>query len=207
MVRPRKIPKNFVPVEWTDTDEDDVFQDDEVEIQVEEGDDLASDNEHDNEVDVQNPVENLQNPVENQPGNDGEEDDMDSDPELDQEFNSVEEPFQILAKKWLLIEMSHCVSKRASDKFWKAATTFFNPGTKIPSFTHLRRQLLKKNCPNVSIDLAYKNAESGIISRESDVNVISNSQFRKPEFEPQYEIATVKVIIYFLLINLLFIGP
>ena len=144
MVRPRKIPKNFVPVEWTDTDEDDVFQDDEVEIQVEEGDDLASDNEHDNEVDVQNPVENLQNPVENQPGNDGEEDDMDSDPELDQEFNSVEEPFQILAKKWLLIEMSHCVSKRASDKFWKAATTFFNPGTKIPSFTHLRRQLLKK---------------------------------------------------------------
>ena len=175
MVRPRKIPKNFIPVEWSDTDS-------------ESG---ASSN---------GPIE----PVVAEPHLPDNEPDCDQDSDPDDDPNSMEfeqcmeEPLVNLAKEWLLIEMSHVVSKAASDQFWKAAQNYITENfsktrCKNESFTHLRRQLVKKYCPKVSLDLAYKDTKTGEICIQEDVTKISKCQFPKPAFEPLYEIASVKV--------------
>ena len=67
-------------------------------------------------------------------------------------------------------------------------------GSKIPSFTHLRRRLGKKFCPEVSIDLAYKNVKTGELEIQDNLRKIPVTDFPKPDFEPLYEIASVKVI-------------
>ena len=107
-------------------------------------------------------------------------------------------PLERLAKEWLIIEMSHNVSKRASDKFWKAAqkfiaTNYTKRSMRNESYTHIRRQLMRKYCPKVSIDLAYKDSKTGELHLEKDVEKITSAQYRKPEFEPLYQIAHVEV--------------
>ena len=103
-----------------------------------------------------------------------------------------------VAKQWLGIEMSHDVSKAASDLFWEAAKSMVkmlgvNPeNPKIPTFTHIRRKLMEQYSPEISLDVAYKHQETQEIILLSDVRKIS-TDFRKPAYEPLYEIASVNV--------------
>ena len=176
MVRPRKIPRNFEPVEWSDSDSElSAAGGDPIEVPAP----VIHDINNDDDVDVDEDSE------------DQEEEDL-------QIQQPIDEPLEELAKQWLLIEMSHSVSKTASDEFWKAAQTFITKiyskkKCKNQSFTHLRRQLMRRYCPDVCIDLAYKNTKTGEISIERDVRKISHAKFRKPDFEPLHEIASIKV--------------
>ena len=197
MVRPRKIPHDFVPVEWTDTesesenaieDEDeveDVFEDANEDVYVN-GDEVANEDVYVNGDEVANEDVYVN-------GDEVANEDVDEDV-VDLELDN---PLEILAREWLIIEMSHNVSKRASDKFWKAAqryisNQFTKEQSRNESFTHIRRQLRKKYCPEVSLDLAYKHIKTGEICMKTDVQKIT-SKFRKPEYEPLYEIASVQV--------------
>ena len=64
---------------------------------------------------------------------------------------------------------------------------------KIPTFTHLRRVLVKKFCPDISIDLAYRHKETGEVVLEKDVRTIPVGDYRRSYFEPLHEIASLKV--------------
>ena len=88
MVRPRKIPPDFVPVEWSDTESDQNDDEDEDEDADEDEDELP--NSGDELDDIGYPDDEI----------------------------GADTPLKSLAKEWLLIEMSHNVSKRASDQFW-----------------------------------------------------------------------------------------
>ena len=100
--------------------------------------------------------------------------------------------------------MTHNISKRASDMLWELSKKLFhalvedwmqsNTKKKIPTFTHLRRVLVKKYCPEVSIDLAYKNKETGELILHEDLRKIPVAEYRQSCYEPLHEIASVKVI-------------
>ena len=170
MVRPKKIPRNFVPVEWTDTEYDSSNTDTDTDIDT---DTISSTKtEEVSEVEI----------------------DLDNDGNFTEFEQDTSEELNKFAEEWLNIEMAHEVSKCASDKFWNAAKFLLRlpTKTKIPAFTHIRRRLTRKYCPPVSIDLAYKNSENGEITILEDVRTIS-STLRKPKFEPLFEIASVKV--------------
>ena len=165
MVRPRKIPKDFIPRELSDSSEDEPYQ-----------------------VPI-NPVNYVPinpfnyGPIPSNSSNNSSEEQFDeyieaesdgniTDSDADEEAIETDSPFhsilQALAKEWLVIEMGHHVSKRASDLFWKIAKKLFHllmshkttPNCKVPSFTHLRRRLIGKYCPDVTINVAYKNTEN-----------------------------------------------
>ena len=168
MVRPRKIARNFTPVEWSDTDTD---TDTELEL---------------------DPVPQPQAEYVH-----AEQRHEDEDNESEQQ-NDLNDPLEQFAKEWMIIEMSHNVSKSASDEFWKAAHKYITANysktkCKNQSFTHLRRNLMQKYCPEISLDLSYKHKQTGEIYIEKDVREISHEKFRKPEFEPLHEIASIKV--------------
>ena len=163
MVRPRKIPKNYVPVEWTDSEREDSII-------------------PDVEDDVQEAPES--------------ESDASEEPAPFQDFPDLVED---LAKEWLLLEMSHNVSKKASDLFWELSkrmlARLMESGcpTKMPSFTHIRRQLVNKYCPDIKIDMGFKKKDTGEIVAESDMRKVPITQYRKPAYDPLYEIASVNV--------------
>ena len=181
MVRPRKIPKDFIPEDWSDTEEE--HEEEEYEENEEEGNIAAA------------PQAAM---------SEEEELETDSDTDTDgQDYAEMGTGLEDLAKEWLLIEVNHSVSKRGSDLFWNLAKKMFHSvveqqskttkKVKIPAFTHLRRQLLARYCPKVRLDLAYKNTKTDEIITQHDVSKISVAQHRKPTFEPLYEIATVQV--------------
>ena len=53
---------------------------------------------------------------------------------------------------------------------------------------------MRKYTPEVVIDLAYKNTHTGEIILQTDVRKLPVKDFKKPQYEPLYEIASVKVI-------------
>ena len=190
MVRPRKIPKDFVPVDWSSDSSEDPNHEPREETFV-----PGSPQNSEQSNNYPEPAEVLLE--------DSAEDDTWSDID-DEEPIITNDPFQCilesLSKEWLLIEMSHSVSKRASDKFWSVAKRLFHElvqnqtskKCKTPSFTHLRRRLVAKYCPEVGIEVGYKNSETGEVIVKG-VQKIPVTEYRKPYFEPLYEIASVKV--------------
>ena len=190
MVRPRKIPKDFVPRELSSdsSDEDEQIPHNSETIAQVHNEDQNSDtyeepnydNETDSDVDEEEPIPTI---------------------------NTFQTILEELSKEWLLIEMGHNVSKRASDLFWDVAKRLFHElvenmtstNCKIPSFTHLRRRLCTKYCPEIAIKVAYKHRETEEITVK-DVSQIPVSEFRKPLYEPLFEIASVKVIIHYFFI-------
>ena len=124
---------------------------------------------------------------------------------------------QTVAKEWLLLEMSHNVSKTASDMFWEVAKKLFHglveekmkckKNKKIPTFTHIRRVLVSRNCPEIHLDLAYKTKATGEIVRLNDLQKIPVNEYKRSLYEPLYEIASIQVnmpysVIYLSLIHI-----
>lgn len=170
MVRPRKIPNNYVPLEWTDSEDDpqELPPDpDPAELAPEFPRDFPPNSELDNE-------------------------------EPNQNFHDLLED---VSKQWLRVEMTHDVSKKASELFWEVAKTMFHTLVesnqrgvcKIPTFTHIRRKLVKKYSPEVEIDVAYKHKVTGDVILQSDIKSLPVTKYKKPSFEPLYEIASVNV--------------
>ena len=120
MVRPKKIPRNFVPVEWTDTEYSDTDTDTITNTNT---------NSERPEIDLESDTD------------DGILTEIEQD--IPTDYTDEIEKF---AEEWLSIEMAHDVSKCASDKFWNAAKLLLKlpSHTKFPSFTHVRRRLTCK---------------------------------------------------------------
>ena len=108
-----------------------------------------------------------------------------------------------LAEKWVLLEISHRVSKTASNELWRLANSGFKKlfelkkqqkvVKKVPQFAQLRRCLYRDNVPPVSLEVAYRNKETDQVvvlkNLEKDPPV---SQYPPDKFTKLYESATVK---------------
>ena len=144
----------FEEVISMDVDEEEILaMDDDDEEQIIRMDD-ADDLEAIGDV-VDNPLHNnIEDPLD--------DDDDDDDDELPEDNIEVpveeHEYLQILSslcKDWILIEVSHRVSKEASSQYWKLANQMFhhlyntkgNIRRKIPQLPHLRRKVYNDNVP------------------------------------------------------------
>ena len=181
MVRPRKIPRDFIPPQWSETDE-------ESELEV--------------------PVPPLINHAENQENMENNDlidtTDISSDDDIDiptyQDFSKM---LKSVAKDWLLLEISHNVSKTASDAFWEVAKKLLHglveeqlkskKKKKIPTFTHIRRLLVVQHCPDIKLNLGYKRKDNGEMVILDDLRKIPVTQYNRGGYEPMYEIASLQV--------------
>ena len=116
--------------------------------------------------------------------------------EHDNEYTKL---LQSIQEKWLLVELSHTVSKAATNAFWDLATTLFVPlldlknrleiRRKIPKFVHVRRTLHKRYLPEIKHTTAYRDEFSKeIVEFTHPPTIIPTSQIKI------YETASVKVI-------------
>ena len=80
---------------------------------------------------------------------------------------------QNLAEKWMLVKLTHKVSKAASDLFWEHAMSLRPPimdvknthgiTRKIPKFIHERRKLKRQQLPSIQHQIAYKNDGGDVV--------------------------------------------
>ena len=109
---------------------------------------------------------------------------------------------QNLANKWIVTEISHRVSKTASNQFWSLANEMFhdmyeakgNHGRKIPQFDQLRKKLYASNVPEIKLEIGYESKLNG------EVTVVEAHSTPVSAFPPSthrrlYEIASVDVSI------------
>lgn len=126
-----------------------------------------------------------------------------SDDELNLHINEEEDyttVFENLKSKWLLAEIDHCVSKTASEEFWKLGLKFFpilhgalGRKKKTPQFKTIRRRMHDELVPKIELEIAYKNRSSGEIKIIKDTKTPSK-QYNSASYEKLYEIGTVKVM-------------
>ena len=105
---------------------------------------------------------------------------------------SIEE----LAKKWLNIELSHHVSKTASNEFWKVALQIIPklvPMKKTPTFPTLRKKMYGSLIPPINLHIAYENKATGEV-QYVDQESTPISAFPVSDYTKLFEVATVKVI-------------
>ena len=141
-------------------------------------------------------------PADDDPDNYHDDDDEDIEP-----LNATEnekhyfEYLHELSKDWLMVEIDHHVSKKATDAFWALACKKMHQlfeskrrnevRRKTPKFPQLRKSLNDK-VPEI-------NMEIGFIDRNGDLTVKENlrstplKQYPPSQFKKAYEIATVKV--------------
>ena len=118
-------------------------------------------------------------------------------------FTDYLEILQNLVKDWILIEIEHRVSKKASNEFWRLSNTMFhqmyiakgNRGRNIPQISHLREKLYKDYVPPVHMDLGYQPKYTGDVTVLNDVSSIPVSKFPPSQYRKSYEIAYVDVSI------------
>ena len=132
-----------------------------------------------------------------------EEDAVDVDPwfgneEEEDEQNPYFELLQAISQKWLLVELSHTVSKAATNAFWEIAVNLLPSlykkkerhgiSRKIPQFVHIRRKLQKDLLPPIHRTTAYQDAET------NDIIEVSDPKFRPNDVQKKiYETTSVKV--------------
>ena len=106
-----------------------------------------------------------------------------------------------LARKWILLEIDHKVSKKASNAFWSLAKRAFPMLQQskidqmvykdIPDFPYQRSKLYKDHVPPISIETGFLNNENNeVIVVESDK---APSKYPAPQYSKLYEAASVKV--------------
>ena len=85
-----------------------------------------------------------------------------------------------LAKAWLSVELSHNISKTASDQLWKLALASFKPlldakiedkiTKKTPQFPQLRKYLYKQYASPISVRTGYKNEQGELIIKDDSTD-------------------------------------
>ena len=131
---------------------------------------------------------------------DEDEDDDDVGADDLQDYQSILEK---MSKEWLEIEMTHRVSKVASEAFWNSGKAWFHRlftvkqaqkvKKKTPSFVHIRRKMFKDYVPPISIDAAYQHKESGETTIIEGSSITPRSRFPPHEYHRLWEISHVKV--------------
>ena len=104
-----------------------------------------------------------------------------------------------LSERWVNVELSHNVSKAASNEFWETALSLIPDlmklkesrgiTRKIPQFIHLRRKLQKRLVPPILHKTAFKENTGGeVVVVEGNAKEYSSSTHTK-----LYESTGVKV--------------
>lgn len=103
-----------------------------------------------------------------------------------------------------MVEVSHKVSKVASNSFWKLVLEQLQSvlklkeehkiARKIPKFTQIRRRLYKKNVPRISLEIAYMEKATNKVILVEDTTTTPTSKFPPNLYTKLYEQASVKVI-------------
>ena len=136
-------------------------------------------------------------------GTDDGGDDPTDDIDVENYFNLL----QAFSKRWLSIQLTHNVSLKATDAFWKLAVNSLRKiyrarklekiKKNIPQFTHVRRTLYAKDCPRVGMNFAYRHKQSEHVHLVSDMDKAPIQKFENdPDYQKLYEVAFVKVRIY-----------
>ena len=128
-----------------------------------------------------------------------------SDPSSDPSYSEEDEQgisnlVEELVKEWLLIELTHNVSKHATDSFWKIALKYFpklneyiSQGNKILQFQQLRKKLYSSYAPDVTMCVTFQNRETNTLHELQEVVSIPKTRFPPNQFKKLYETAKVKV--------------
>ena len=117
-----------------------------------------------------------------------------------QDYSTI---FKELKSQWMQTEILHCVSKTASEAFWKLGMLYFTKlahasrKKKIPVFRTIRDKMYNDLVPPVHLEIGYKNKESGEIEIVNDT-VTPVKRYSSTKYEKLYEIGTVKVNIFHL---------
>ena len=127
----------------------------------------------------------------------------DFDDPVDVENEDYRDILSDLSEEWLLTEVSHHVSKEASNSMWKIANDLFhrmytakaNEGRKIPQFCHLRRKLYEDKVPKIKMEFAYQSKDDGSVTVVEDVSTTPLARFPPSTHRKLYEIASVDVSI------------
>ena len=139
---------------------------------------------------------------------DVDEHDDDDDDDDDMDMDEIPEYFhllQTLSQKWLDVELTHNVSKSASNAFWNLAKTHFHSlfiqkqvqgiSKKTPMFTHLRNKLYDSHCLPVNMEFGYVHKRSGQLSFVTSEKT-PLSRFPTSTYKKVFEVASLKVIFY-----------
>ena len=125
-----------------------------------------------------------------------------SEPTSDQSFteDSVDEfttVLEDLVKQWLLIELTHSVSKHATESFWKLALEFFPlltsfNGKKILQFQQLRKKLYTEYVPDISMCVTFQDRSTDELHILQDITSIPKNRFPPQQSKKLYETAKVQ---------------
>ena len=122
----------------------------------------------------------------------------------DQSLNGEDEEdydtiFEKLKSLWTLAEVDHCVSKTASESFWRIAMHYFpllanakGRKKKTPLFKTVRKHIYEDLVPPVKLEIGYKNKITGEIEIVEDT-VTPVKQYSSANYEKIFEIGTVEV--------------
>ena len=114
------------------------------------------------------------------------------------DFSRIVEEF---VKEWLLVELTHNVSKTATDTFWRLALKYIpqlqdyiTQGNKILQFQQLRKKLYSTYAPDVSMCVTFQNHTTHATHELQNIISIPKTRFPQNEFKRLLETAKVKVI-------------
>ena len=120
----------------------------------------------------------------------------------DDELNSTKLVNE-LAEKWLVNEITHKVSKTASNQFWQLAMESIPAISrkrqgegltkKVNGFIAKRRKLVSENSPEILMDIGYINKSNGQLEIVRDVKTTPVAKYPPSLYRKAYEIARVKV--------------
>lgn len=108
-----------------------------------------------------------------------------------------------LSKKWLLTQLSHKVSAKATNAYWELCMEYV-PNLKqmwhregqvkdIPGFIRQRRKLHKEYCPTVEMEFGFRKKTDGSIHKVyTETSPLKQFQ-NNPDYTKLYEISTIKV--------------
>ena len=116
---------------------------------------------------------------------------------------SYEEILQDFSQKWLLLELTHRISKSGSNDFWSLSKEYFpsliaarmNQGvtSKFPQFPTLRKKLYDDYLPPIKLEVVYEHKQTGDVIVLRDLDSAPVNRFKPSEFTKLYETVTVKV--------------
>ena len=115
------------------------------------------------------------------------------------DYNTILEK---LSRDWLLTEISHNISQTCNDLLWNLSLQVFpklieakkmqNIKKKVPQFTHIRRELYKHKTPEVKMDFAFEDKETGEVILVEKCDSTPTKDYPPNRFKKLYEIASVE---------------
>ena len=130
----------------------------------------------------------------------------DDDPSVhDESFDDIDyfSLFDRISQMWLEVELTHNVSKSASNAFWKIATTVMmqlfqkkeelNIRRKIPMFPNQRKLLYEQHTLPVDLSFVFKHNASGVLTKVNRTDKTPISRFPASEYTKLLEIGSMKV--------------